>query len=68
MWLSIPNPNDYESPNLNPRRIKKGHSTPKWTDYDGAEPNFKFLSKYKKKNIFFKCLKKTSKITYVKLI
>ena len=50
MWLGTPNPNDYESPNFNARRIlKKGHSTPKWTDYDVAEPDFEFLPKY----IFF---------------
>ena len=25
---------------------KKGHSTPKWTDYDGVESDFEFLFRY----------------------
>ena len=47
VWLSAPNPNNYKSPNIHPRRIKKkGHSTPKWTDYDASEPDFEFSSNY----------------------
>ena len=62
MWLETPNPMDYEYPNFHPRRIKKGHSTPKWMNYNGAEPDFEFLSKYFFKiNTFFLMLKKMSK-------
>ena len=57
--MTEPNHNDYESPNFHPKSIfKKGYSTPKWTDYDVAEPDFEFLSKYLKKITIFLMLKK----------
>ena len=32
--LGTPYPKPYSSPNFHPRIIKKGHSNPKWMDYD----------------------------------